>query len=168
MGGLEKAVAIAPPEPIAADHDLGRFQCNQPALDEWLRRQALRNEGLAGRTYVVCVGRVVVGYYCLATAAAGHGDVNAKLRRNMPDPIPMIVLGRLAVDRAHQGGGIGSGLLKDAIRRAAAAYRIVGFWALVVHAKDDAAVVFYEKHGFKVLGSTRTLFLPMETLVAGL
>lgn len=165
---MPRPVIVSPPEPIAADHDVSQFRCEQPALDEWLRRQALRNEGLAGRTYVVCVERAVVGYYCLATAAAGHGEVNAKLRRNMPDPIPMILLGRLAVDRAHQGAGIGSGLLKDAIRRAAAAYRIVGFRALVVHAKDDAAVAFYEKHGFKALASARTLFLPMETLVAGL
>jgi GNAT superfamily N-acetyltransferase len=166
---LDLRVGITAPGPIEASHDLSHFSCGKGKLDEWLRERALKNDGPASRTYVVCVGRMVVGFYCLATGGMAHGGLPGKLRRNMPNPTPMLVLGRLAVDRRHQGQGIGSGLMKDAFRRTIEAWRLVGFRALTVHAKDDEALAFYLSYGFiEYPSGARTLFLPVETLLAAL
>ena len=110
------ATRIGPPEKLSAEHNLSMFDSGEPVLDDWLRRRALNNEvSGASRTYVVCVGRKVVGYYALSAGAIAHTHAPGRIKRNMPGPIiPVVVLGRLAVDNAAQGKGVGTGLLRDA------------------------------------------------------
>lgn len=158
---------ITPPSPISAAHDLSAFCCGNDVLDDWLRQYALENEGRASRTFVVCSGATVIGYYCLASGAEKRANMPRKIRQGIPDPTPLTVIGRLAVDRKYQGQGIGAGLLKDALLRAAGASQIVGSRAVLVHAIDDAAVAFYLKFGFiEFPNGSRTMFLPIETIVA--
>src|SRR5512137_516087 len=105
---------LSAPEKLSPHHDLSQFQCGEPALDDWLRRRALQNEESgASRTYVLGIGNRVVGYYALAVGAVAHIDAPGRVRRNMPDPVPLIVIGRLAVDRMVQGQAIGPALLRD-------------------------------------------------------
>jgi GNAT superfamily N-acetyltransferase len=140
---------VSAPEPIAEHHDLVAFDSGEPELDGWLRRRALANEReFASRTFVVCSGRLVVGYYCLAAGSVSHAEAPGTVRRNMPQPIPVIVLGRLAVDRKWQGKGIGAGLLKDGVLRALGASRELGARALLVHAMSERAREFYLRFGF--------------------
>jgi GNAT superfamily N-acetyltransferase len=140
----------APPGPLAADHDLDLFESGVPALDEWLKRRARRNEAEgASRTFVTCVERRVVGYYSLAAGSILHAAAPGKVRRNMPDPIPVVLLGRLAVDQAWQGQGLGADLLSDAVLRALGAAATIGVRAILVHAISEDAQAFYEKHGFR-------------------
>lgn len=140
---------ISAPEKLLADHALADFDSGAPVLDDWLRRRALANEESgASRTYVVCVGKRVVGYYSLAVGAVAHVGVPGRVKRNMPDPVPVMVLGRLAVDKDFQGRGIGSGLLCDAVLRTVQAAEIAGIRAILVHALSDAAKRFYQGHGF--------------------
>src|SRR5258705_2665508 len=109
---------IGPPEHLNARHELGAFDSGVPALDEWLTKRALANEAAgASRTYVVSAGGRVVGYYAMATGAVAQEGATGRVRRNMPDPIPAMVIGRLAVDRQYQRRGLGAALLRDAIVR---------------------------------------------------
>lgn len=143
------ASGIGTPEKLLADHDLADFDSGEPALDDWLRRRALANEESgSSRTYVVCVEKRVVGYYSLAVGAVAHTGAPGRVKRNTPDPIPVVVLGRLAVDSNFQGRGIGSGLLRDAVLRTVQAAEIAGIRAILVHALSDAAKRFYQSHGF--------------------
>jgi GNAT superfamily N-acetyltransferase len=143
------ATRIGPPEKLSATHDFSEFDSGEPLLDNWLRRRALNNEITgASRTYVVCAGRRVAGYCSLSAGAAAHTHAQGRLKRNMPDPIPVIVLGRLAVDKAAHGKGVGTGLLRDAVLRALQAAEIAGVRAILVHAISEAAKRFYEKYGF--------------------
>jgi GNAT superfamily N-acetyltransferase len=140
---------IGAPERLSAGHALADFDCEEPALNEWLRRRALQNESSgASRTYVVSVGLKVVGYYTLAHGAVVHAEAPGRVRRNMPDPVPAMLLGRLAVDRAFQGRHIGRGLLRDAVLRTVQAAEIAGIRAILVHAISPAAKRFYEGYGF--------------------
>jgi GNAT superfamily N-acetyltransferase len=142
---------ISAPAKLRGDHDLSEFECGEPALDDWLRRRALQNEGRgASRTYVVCAGQKVVGYYALAVGAVAHSEAPGKVRRNMPDPVPVMILGRLAVHRDYQRKGVGPGLLRDAILRTVQAADIAGVRALLVHAISEQARKFYEACGFSV------------------
>lgn len=139
-----------PPEPIKPTHDVETFDCGQPSLNDWLRKRALENEATgASRTYVVCCENKVVGYYSLAKGSVIHAEAPGKIRRNMPDPIPVMVLARLAVDINHKGKGIGKGLVKDAMMRTLQASEIAGIRAILVHALDEEAKRFYvDKCGF--------------------
>ena len=140
---------ICAPEKLSAAHDLSQFHCGEPELDDWLRRRALQNEESgASRTYVVCVGQRVVGYYALAAGAAAHAHASGRVRRNMPNPIPVMVIGRLAIDVSFQGRGIGSALLRDAVLRTVQAAEIAGIRAILVHAISESAKRFYERSGF--------------------
>jgi GNAT superfamily N-acetyltransferase len=143
---------ISVPEHLNAEHDVPGFDCGVPALDDWLKRRALANEvSGASRTYVVCTGgRQVVGYYALATGAVALHAATSRARRNMPDPIPVMVLGRLAIDSACQGRGLGRGLLRDAVLRTLQAAEVVGIRAILVHAMSEDARCFYERCGFAV------------------
>lgn len=140
---------ITPPCNLSPDHDLSQFTCGESGLDDWLRRRALLNEVHgSSRTYVVSVGRRVVGFYALANGAVTHNEAPGRIRRNMPDPVPVMVLGRLGVDQDFRGQGIGSGLLRDAVLRTIQAAEIAGIRAILVHALSEPAKRFYEQHGF--------------------
>jgi GNAT superfamily N-acetyltransferase len=152
------------PAPLTAAHALSQFTCGEAALDHWLKQRAWRNEGRgASRTYVVCVDEGVVGYYCLATGSVSSELVPGRLRRNMPDPIPVMVLGRLAVDVAWQRQGVGKALLRDAVLRTIQVAEMVGVKALMVHALSERARGFYADQGFHPSPThPRTLFLPLS------
>jgi len=119
------------------------------SLDDWFKRRARPNQiSGASRTYVVAEGDKVVGYYCLASGALALNEAPAPVRRNMPDPVPIAVLGRLAIDKSWQGRGVGVALLQDAVLRTLHASDILGLRALLVHAVSGEAKAFYEHHGF--------------------
>jgi GNAT superfamily N-acetyltransferase len=140
---------ISAPELLNSGHDLSDFQCNEATLDDWLKRRALQNQdGGASRTYVVCSGRRVVGYYALAAGAVDHTSAPGRVKRDMPNPLPVMMLGRLAIDAAFQGRGIGPALLRDAILRTIQAAEIAGIRAILVHAISEGAKSFYERWGF--------------------
>lgn len=141
---------LCAPEPLFDRHLIDEFRCTEPVLAAWLKNRARRNqrEG-ASRTFVVCEGLRVVGYYCLAAGAVAHATAPGNVRRNMPDPVPVMVLGRLAVDTGWAGRGIGQGLLKDAILRTVRVASEAGVRALPAHALSPAAKAFYLKHGFR-------------------
>jgi GNAT superfamily N-acetyltransferase len=142
---------IHPPEKLSPEHDLSQFDCGEPALDDWLRKRALQNEESgASRTYVACLGKRVVGYYALAAGAVVHSEAPGRVRRNMPDPVPVMVIGRLAVDQTIQGQALGPALLRDAVLRTLQAAEIAGVRAILVHAISERAKRFYEKWGFIV------------------
>jgi GNAT superfamily N-acetyltransferase len=140
---------LHPPEKLNSLHRIDSFDSGDSQLDDWLKRRALKNElEGASRTYVLCVGELVVAYYCLANGAVAQTAATGRVRRNMPDPIPVMVIGRLAVDRHWQGKGIGRALLRDAILRTLQASEIAGIRAILVHAISEDAKQFYEKCGF--------------------
>lgn len=138
------------PRAIAEDDDTSAFDSGERSLDEYLRRRALANhvQG-ASRCFVTCRGGRVVGYYALASASVQHSDVAGKVRRKMPDPVPVILLSRLAVDLKVQGTGLGKNLLRDAILRSVDAAEIIGVRALLVHALHDHASAFYAHFDFE-------------------
>jgi GNAT superfamily N-acetyltransferase len=140
---------ISAPALLSADHDTWQFRCQHESLTLWLQKHALTNNGRRGsRTHVVCDGSRVVGFYALAAGSVQHEHAQKAVTRNMPKPIPAIVLGRLAVDADHQGQGIGAGLLQDAIFRALNAAHDIAARVLLCHAIDDDARSFYIRHGF--------------------
>jgi len=140
---------LTAPVRLTAVHNIAEFDCGTPSFNQWLTRQALKNEASGtSRTYVVCIDNTVVGYYCLAAGAVVRTEAPKPMQRNMPDPIPVMILGRLAVDRANQGQGIGRALLRDAIIRVLRAAEIVGIRAILVHAISDEAKRFSLSHGF--------------------
>ncbi len=140
---------ISPPARLSTDHDLTQFSCGETSLDHWLRNRALQNEKSgASRSYVVCADGCVVGYYALAAGAVAHTEATARIKRNMPDPVPMILIGRLAVDSRFQGRGIGADLLRDAVLRTLQAAEIAGIRAILVSAISREAKKFYERFGF--------------------
>jgi GNAT superfamily N-acetyltransferase len=159
---------LSAPVPLTAQHDLSRFDCGEPALNDWLRERALKNESRFSRTYVVCAGARVVAYFCISAGAVERAAAPGKLRRNAPDTIPVSVIGRLAVDRDYAGKGLGAEILSDALRRIAVASQSIGIGAVLVHAKDDAAKRFYQRCAefIEYPEDSRTLFLPVETIVA--
>ena len=141
---------INAPVLLDASHDLGAFNCGEPALDEYLKKFAWRNQrGESARTYVTTRGKIVVGYYTLAAASARRDETPERIAKGLAaHPVPVILLARLAVDVAEKGMGLGAGLLKDALLRSLRAAEIVGCRAVMVHAKDEAAKTFYRKFGF--------------------
>jgi len=159
---------LSAPVPLTAEHDLSAFDCGEPALNDWLWHRALKNESRFSRTYVVCEGNRVVAYFCISAGAVERAAAPGKVRRNAPDTIPVSVIGRLAVSRDHAGKGLGADILSDALRRIAVASQSIGIGAVLVHAKDDAVRRFYMKCAefIEYPADSRTLFLPIETVVA--
>jgi GNAT superfamily N-acetyltransferase len=157
-------VRLFAPVPLTDDHELSPFACGEPSLDDWLKRRALTNQARgASRTYVVAEGRRVVGYYSLASGALALSVASGPVRRNMPDPIPMVLLGRLAIDLAWQGRGLGSALLQDAVVRTRTASDILGIRGILVHAISEEAKAFYEHYGFLASPvQPMTLILPLK------
>jgi GNAT superfamily N-acetyltransferase len=140
---------LSSPEPLGDDHQTDSFDSGEPALDDWLRRRARANQTSgASRTYVVLEGMRVVAYYALASGAIAQAAVSGRFRRNMPDPIPVMVLARLAVDRNYQGRGLGRALFRDAAHRVAHAADTIGIRGVVVHAISEEARKFYIALGF--------------------
>ena len=140
---------VTAPEPITETHLTESFACGIPVLDDWLKRRALKNEvSGASRTFVICQDSQVIGYYTLATGSIEHRNAPGKIRRNMPNPIPVMVLGRLAVDQRWQQAGLGRGLLKDALLRTLSVSNQVGIRALLAHTLSEDAKHFYTRSGF--------------------
>ena len=139
------------PELLTEAHDVSSFDCGNEALNRFLQRYALQNQrNQSARTYVALRGETyVIGYYSLAAASAEHETVPARIAKGLAQhPVPLTLLARLAVNQEEQGSGIGAGLLKDALKRFLQAQSIIAARALVVHAKDDQAVEFYQHFGF--------------------
>jgi GNAT superfamily N-acetyltransferase len=152
---------LAAPQPLSAAHSIGGFDCGVVSLDNWLRQRALHIQiSGASRTFVVCDERDVVAYYALAASAVAPNAAPGRFRRNMPDPIPVAVLARLAVARSHQGMGLGRAMVRDAAWRVIHAAEAIGIRGLLVHALSDEARAFYLR-----LGLTRSPLEPM-TLMA--
>jgi GNAT superfamily N-acetyltransferase len=160
---------IQAPVPLLDSHDTSRFDCGKPALNDWLKHTALKSEGRSARCYVACIRGSVVGYYCLAAGAVQHEDAPRTLRRNLPNPTPVVIIGRLAVDKAYQQKGLGRALLKDALVRVTKASQLVGARAVLVHAVDQEAVPFYSRYNFRTFPhGNQTLFLPIDEIISTL
>ncbi|MGD9172195.1 MAG: GNAT family N-acetyltransferase [Candidatus Thiodiazotropha sp.] len=142
---------ITAPTPLTSEHILGGFNCGNSTLDEWLKRRALKNQDTgACRTFVVCEDNTtVIGYYALATGSIERVAATGNFSRGMPQPIPVIVLGRLAIDLNHQGKHLGAALLKDAMLRTLSIASNVGVRGLLVHAISEEAMRFYLQYGFQ-------------------
>ncbi len=150
------------PRPIAAGDKLSEFNSGEEALDRWLRGRARGNEKSGASRTMICVtdSGIVAGYYCLSSSALTVSDGPAKLVQGQPDPVPVVLLGRLAVDRQFAGRGLGFSLLRHAVLRAIEASETLGIRAMLVHALTDEVVPFYEKFGFtRFPGQSHTLYL---------
>ncbi len=158
LGALRK---LAPSDAVDA------FDCGQSALNQFLQRQALNSQRAnSAQTYVCCDGINVVAYYSLVVGSVAHADAPQRIAQGLGHhPGPVMLLARLAVDQQHQGQGLGSALLKDALRRTVAAADIAGLRALLVHAKDDAAQQWYQAFDFKSSPTDRYhLYLMLKDL----
>jgi GNAT superfamily N-acetyltransferase len=158
------------PEPLSEDHHTDGFECGDPALDAWLKRRAWANQATgASRTYVVREGERVVAYYALASGAIAQAAVPGRFRRNMPDPIPVVLLARLAVDRTCQRLGLGKAMIRDAALRVAHAAEAIGIRGIVVHALSEDAKRFYANAGFDSCpAEPMTLVMTVRDLQAAL
>lgn len=146
---MGRTLSLSAPEPFATHHDTSAFACGVESLDHWLKQRALKNQATgASRTFVVCEGKRVLAYYALASSAVATEVATGRLRRNMPDPIPVVVLGRLAIEQSLQGHGIGRALVRDACSRVIAAADAIGIRGMIVHALSDSARGFYVRAGF--------------------
>lgn len=154
------------PTLISTEHDVSQFACGEESLDEWLRRRALRNQASgASRCFVICRENVVIGYYTLSAGAIGHDVAPKAMRRNMPDPLPILLLGRLAVDRACHNRGFGQAMLRDAMMRAAHVAGSAGVFAILVHALSESARQFYVSRGFVASPlQPMTLLMTLQTV----
>ncbi|MES9897801.1 MAG: GNAT family N-acetyltransferase [Sedimenticola sp.] len=160
-------MGIDAPTPLKEEHDTTSFDCDDPVLDDWLKRIALKNEDKgSSRTFAVCEAGTVIGYYALATGSVERNGAPGKIRRNMPDPIPVMVLGRLVIDKKYQSQGVGRGMLKDAILRVIGVAEQVGVRAILVHAISDEAKLFYMRQGFRESPTNNiTLMITLEEAV---
>ncbi len=161
-------MSLSAPAPLTADHDLEEFDCGEPALNDWLKQRALKNESRFSRTYVVCDDNRVVAYFCISAGAVERSAAPGRLRRNAPDSIPVSVIGRLGVSAAYAGRGLGADILSDALRRIAVASQSIGIGAVLVQAKDENAKRFYLTCAefVEYPEDSRMLFLPIETVIA--
>jgi GNAT superfamily N-acetyltransferase len=160
------SASLSAPRPLTAAHLLEDFSCGEPVLDEWLIRRAMTNQQSgASRTFVgVDQDDRVHGYYAMAAGAVAHRLATGAVRRNMPEPVPVLVLGRLAVDTRAQGHKLGGAMLQDAVQRAVAVAQNAGVRALLVHALHDRAKQFYEHFGFQPSPlEPMTLMLRLDT-----
>lgn len=161
-------MTLSAPVPLTAAHDLVAFDCGAPALNDWLKQRALKNESRFSRTYVVCDENRVVAYFCISAGAVQREAAPGRVRRNAPNSVPVSVIGRLAVSKAYAGRGLGAGILADALRRVAVASQSIGIGAVLIQAKDENAKRFYLACAefVEYPSDSRTLFLPIETVIA--
>jgi predicted N-acetyltransferase YhbS len=142
-------VSVTAPQPLTETHQLADFSSGVASLDDWLKRRARANQASgASRTFVLCEGQKVIGYYALASGGVSIANTSGRFRRNMPDPIPVVLLGRLAIDRAHQRKKLGRALFRDAALRIMQAADAIGIRGIVVHAISEEAKAFYIALGF--------------------
>jgi GNAT superfamily N-acetyltransferase len=154
-------VSLSAPAPLADHHQLGAFNSGVPTLDEWLRRRARANQvSGASRSFVVCADDIVVGYYALASGAVNAAAASSRFRRNMPEPIPVAVLARLAVDQTYHGQGVGRALFRDSTLRVMQAAEAIGIRGMLVHAISEEAKAFYV-----ALGLSESPLEPMTLMV---
>ena len=170
MSGLD----LTPPEPITAAHDVAELASGEATLDAWLKQWALKNHASgASRCFVLCTGASVVGYSSLSAGAIAHADAPKSLRRNMPDPLPVLLLGRLAIDQRYHNQGLGQSLLRDAMLRAVSVAGHAGVFAILVQALSEPARQFYLSRGFvasplqpmsliKTLAKVRTILAELD------
>lgn len=138
------------PAVLTDSHELSEFDCGNAVLNDWLAKRALKNQSSgASRTFVICQDARVVGYYALASGSVERLASPRSIARNMPEPIPVMVLGRLAIDSRLQGQRLGPALLKDALLRTLSVSKDVGIRAILVHAISEEAWRFYEYYGFR-------------------
>ncbi len=160
------ALNLTPPAPITSDHELEEFYSGVASLDEWLRKRALKNRAAgASRCFVLCNGKAVIGSYSLSAGAISHEAAPKPMRRNMPNPLPVLLLGRLAIDRRYHNQGLGRALLRDAMLRAVSVSGDAGVFAILVHALSDPARQFYLSRGFVESPlQPMTLLMTIETI----
>ena len=158
---------MSAPVSLNAKHDLSGFDCGEPALNDWLKRRALKNESRFSRTYVVCNAVKVVAFVSILAGSVERASAPSSVRRNAPDKIPVAIIGRLAVDKTRAGKGLGADLLADALQRIAMASQSIGIAAVLVQAKDEKAKQFYLKHAefIEFPADSRILYLPVDTLL---
>ena len=156
---------LTPPSPLTSAHDIANFDSGEPSLDNWLKKRALKNHASgASRCFVVCSGKTVVGYYSLSAGGLNHAAAPKAMQRNMPDPLPVLLLGRLAIDKGFHNLGLGQGLLRDALLRALNVSSQTGVFAILVHALSDQAKRFYLSRGFVQSPlQPMTLLMTLET-----
>lgn len=159
---------ITPPERITAEHNITAFDSGEETLDEWLRKRATKSGSSGGsRCFVICEGKTVIGYYTLCNGGVAHETAPKAMRRNMPDPLPAMLLGRLAVDRRYHNQGLGSGLLRDAMLRTLRLSQETGISLMFLHALHDRAKQFYISRGFVQSPlQPMTLMMTMATVQA--
>jgi len=163
------SLILSAPQPLLPVHRFDDFECGEAVLDEWLKRRASANQlSGASRTFVVVdQDQSIRGYYAMAAGAVSHHMATSSVRRNMPDPFPVMVLARLAVDQRAQGIKLGASLLQDAVKRAVVVSQNAGVRALLVHALHDRAKQFYEYYGFQVSpANPMTLMLRLGPVVS--
>ncbi|AUW58050.1 GNAT family N-acetyltransferase [Sphingobium sp. SCG-1] len=163
-------MSLSAPAPLADHHNLDSFDSGVASLDDWLRRRARANQAAgASRTFVICEGDDVAGYYALSSGSITTNEASGRMRRNMPEPIPVVLLGRLAIGQTYQGRGIGRALVRDAAKRVIAAGEEIGIRGIVVHAINEEARAFYLALGFAQSPTAEmTLMVSMADLKASL
>ncbi len=163
-------MTLSPPEPLTEAHQLSGFNSGVASLDGWLTRRALQNQvSGASRTFVLCEGEKVIAYYALASGGVHVIEASGRFRRNMPDPIPVAVLGRLAIGSAYQKKGIGRALFRDAGLRVIQAADSIGIRGILVHAISEDAKAFYLALGFDLSPlDPMTLMITLADLRAAL
>lgn len=161
-----KVINLSPPTPISYCHKLNNFDSGEPSLDEWLKKRALKNQiSGASRCFVLCSAENVIGYYTLSAGAISHEAAPKTMRRNMPDPLPALLLGRLAIDKHYHNTGLGSALLRDAMMRTVSIASNTGVFAVFLHALTEKAKQFYLSRGFVQSPlQAMTLMMTLETM----
>lgn len=143
-------MTVRAPEPISEHHEIEDFASGVDSLDDWLKRRARKNQAAdASRTFVACESAKVVGYYAIASGGVETTATPGRFRRNMPEPIPVVVLGRLAVAHGRKGQGLGRALFRDGAKRVLHAADSIGIRGILVHAISEDARAFYIALGFE-------------------
>lgn len=157
---------LSAPAPISTDHELADFDSGELSLNEWLKKRALKNQATSvSRCFVLCNNKKVIGYYSLSAGAISCESTPKTIRRNMPDPLPVLLLSRLAIDKNYHNKGLGSALLRDAMIRAVSVAATAGVFAILVHALSEQAKRYYLSRGFVESPlQSMTLFMTLETV----
>lgn len=140
---------IHAPDLLTIEHQLDQFDCGEDSLNNWLKKSALKNNvSGASRCFVICDKKTVIGYYSLSAGAINRQDVPKSMQRNIPESLPVVLLGRLGIDKKHQNKGLGKALLRDAMIRVASTSTNIGIFAILLHALSEQAKKFYLSCGF--------------------